>query len=985
MDERLANLTAALAGRYDIVREIGRGGMATVYLARDRRHGRDVALKAYHPDLAAASASGTDRFLREIEVAARLSHPNVLSLHDSGEVDGLPWYVMPYVDGESLADRIEREGQLSIAEAIRIARLVAGGLQHAHDQGVVHRDIKPDNIMLSGQSVMLADFGIAHALDTMNSSRLTATGLSVGTPAYMSPEQIAGKGRIDGRADIYSLGCVLYHMLIGEPPFGGASMQAILSRHMAEPVPQLRVVRASVPRAVEAVVHRALAKAPIDRFQSASEFADALAPQHLGDDSLAAILRPGRRRRRWAVSSAAAVTVAALVLWLQPWTLTRRQASASLDPHLIAVAPFGLSEVQDSAMRVVGSRVADLVVQRLPGDGGPRAVPILENVGPRARDRFAAASRMGAGLLLQGTVASLGNRVTLAASIRDSRTDSLLVKVEGINGTADSLPALLDQLTSQLLIGKLPTSPEVKSALATLPLATLRDYLAGKREFALGHVDQSIARFEGVLAVDSTCYPAALQLASAWVLKLDAGHSRPVLRLARTQLARMDASDTIQLNSLQLWPDADTTARLGASARLRQLDIAANKSTDPVRWYLLAERLFHDGPLLGISDMRRRAAESFAQVLELEPEFLPAIGHSIDLAATRGDTALVRTLAPRYFALDSVGDLSDYYQWRVAVSLDDSVSLARIRGRMDRLAPASLERIVDATQLDGVAVTDGVRAANALWAQSGAGGQARWAYVKQRELALNRGRPDEAREILEKWRRAGLDFRVRDGLAEVVNALFWGADTTAAAQWVRDIAPLATRQRPAPSNAITTDANFAACGVSLWRVLRGTGTINPNVVPILSARSDAWRHDVDMSLCRATVEAQVTARNRDPDAIRHLRFLDSLVTAAPPALTWILTAANITASDRWQAHGDAARALAAIRRRIYITDIYERRVLVGLSTMLRDEGRLAVETGDTTGAITAYRHYLALHQDAEPGARAEVDSVRQALANLGRP
>src|SRR5213596_3477985 len=238
MADQLAHLQAALADRYALERELGRGGMATVYLARDLRHGRLVAIKVLRPEIAAAL--GPERFLREIQTAARLTHPHILPLHDSGEAAGSLFYVMPYIEGESPRDRLEREGQLPLEEALRISREVAAALSHAHSHDVVHRDIKPENILLSGGEAVVADFGIARAIVAAGAETLTDTGLAVGTPGYMSPEQATGAEQLDGRSDVYSLGCVLYEMLAGHPPFLGTTAYEILARHAVDPVPPIR-------------------------------------------------------------------------------------------------------------------------------------------------------------------------------------------------------------------------------------------------------------------------------------------------------------------------------------------------------------------------------------------------------------------------------------------------------------------------------------------------------------------------------------------------------------------------------------------------------------------------------------------------------------------------------------------------------------------------------------------------------------------------
>ena len=292
MSDDLIRLRSALTGRYEIERELGSGGMATVYLAKDVRHDRDVAIKVLHPDLGAAL--GSERFLSEIKTTAKLQHPHILPLLDSGEADGLLYYVMPYVTGETLRQRLDREEQLPISAAITIAKEVADALSAAHEMGIVHRDIKPENILLRGNHALVADFGIALAVQQAG-ARMTQTGLSLGTPQYMSPEQAMGERNIGPRSDIYSLGAVTYEMLGGEPPFTGHSVQAIVAKVMTErPVP-LSTIRSTVPPAVENAVLTALAKLPADRFATAGEFAAAL---DSGTSSRSITIVPTQRRNR---------------------------------------------------------------------------------------------------------------------------------------------------------------------------------------------------------------------------------------------------------------------------------------------------------------------------------------------------------------------------------------------------------------------------------------------------------------------------------------------------------------------------------------------------------------------------------------------------------------------------------------------------------------------------------------------------------------
>jgi len=316
VSDSLDRLTTALADRYTIEREIGSGGMATVYLAHDVKHDRKVAVKVLHPELAALI--GAERFLNEIKVTANLQHPHILPLHDSGEADGFLFYVMPFVKGESLRDRLTRETQLSIEDALQITQEVADGLSHAHDLGVIHRDIKPENILLTGGHALVVDFGIARALTEAGGTRLTETGLSLGTPQYMSPEQATGKRDVDARSDVYALGCVTYEMLVGETPHTGPNAQAIVAKVLTEPVRSVRESRELVPPQVDSAIRKALAKLPADRFATVQQFADGLRTSGSGPWEVASPTQSSRRwpmLLAWSLVGALSVTVAVLVLF----------------------------------------------------------------------------------------------------------------------------------------------------------------------------------------------------------------------------------------------------------------------------------------------------------------------------------------------------------------------------------------------------------------------------------------------------------------------------------------------------------------------------------------------------------------------------------------------------------------------------------------------------------------------------------------------
>ena len=378
MTDIRSRLAATLADRYRVDRELGAGGMATVYLAHDVRHGRDVAIKVLHPDLGAAL--GGERFLSEIRTTARLQHPHILPLLDSGEADGLLYYVMPYVTGETLRDRLTRERQLPIDDALRIAREVADALGDAHAHGIVHRDIKPENILLQGGHAVVADFGIALAVQSAGGHRITQTGLSLGTPQYMSPEQAMGERTVDARSDIYSLGAVTYEMLVGDPPFSGSTVQAIVARVLTERPTAPTALRDTIPPSVERAVLRALNKLPADRFATAEKFADALVVTDEGRAATATGPRAGAaegdRPRRSRVTDVAVLAGVAFLAAALAWSLARRGAAPAAswssytqltDASGVETSPSLSPDAQYFAYSSDARGSSDIYVQRVGG------------------------------------------------------------------------------------------------------------------------------------------------------------------------------------------------------------------------------------------------------------------------------------------------------------------------------------------------------------------------------------------------------------------------------------------------------------------------------------------------------------------------------------------------------------------------------------------------------------------------------------------
>ncbi|HEX9166399.1 MAG TPA: protein kinase [Gemmatimonadales bacterium] len=553
MNDPIAALNAGLAGRYRLERELGEGGMATVYLARDLRHDRDVALKVLKPELAAVL--GPERFLREIRVTARLQHPNLLPLYDSGAADGALFYVMPLVRGESLRDRLTRERMLPVDETVRLVRQVAGALDYAHRQGVVHRDIKPENILLQDGEAMLSDFGIALAVAEAGGGRLTGTGLSIGTAQYMSPEQATAERDVDARSDIYSLGAVAYEMLAGEPPVTGISARAIVAKLLTERPTPLRVVRDAVPAAVEQAVMRALAKAPTDRFATARDFAAALTAAPTDEPA-----GSGRMRSRRLIGVALAVVVAAAA-WLASRGLSSGPGGAGAEAGVpapirsLAVLPLD-NYSGDPAQDYFAEGMTDELTTALAGLGQLRVTSRGSAMQFRGKDRPPTpeiARTLKVDAVVEGSVARSGDRVRITAQLVDARVDQQVWARSFERNSSDVL-ALQAEIASAIAaeINIRLSEPERARLVAARSVdpAAYDAYLKGRYFFnrpSDENLRKAIAQFEEAARLSPGFAPAWSGLSDAY---LWAGYNEGIMTASEGKVkARVAAERAVQVDS----------------------------------------------------------------------------------------------------------------------------------------------------------------------------------------------------------------------------------------------------------------------------------------------------------------------------------------------------------------------------------------------------------------------------------------------------
>ena len=605
--------------------------MATVYLARDLKHDRPVALKVMRAELAATL--GPERFLREIRTTARLEHPHILTVLDSGADAGRLWYTMPYVRGETLRERLRRETQLPIEAAVDLARQIASALDHAHREGIVHRDLKPENILLADGQARVADFGVATAVSRDGDDRITEAGLAVGTPAYMSPEQAAG-GPADPRSDVYALGCVLYEMLAGEPPHTGPTPQAILARRLTDPPPALRQARDGVPPAIDAAVHRALARIPADRFATAGEFARVLDARDAREATQTLPQHRALRRFRLAVGLAAAVlALGAALVWRS------RAGDTALHDDLLAVAPF---DVLDPRLQLWREGLVDLLSRNLDGAGPLRAVApttVIRRWQGRADELSATelGKRTGARLLVYGSLVPAGaDSARIRATLLDVASRQVLADLE-LRGAVSRMDRLSDSLSVRLLAGlarhRRIELTQVASLGSTSPTA-LKAFLQGEQSFRLGRWDSALAAYSLAVETDSGFALAWWRLSRVIAWRNNGDDSEAVAAGLRAGalnhgLAPRDslllAVDS-QMQGVAI-PSWSQYRRMHATARAA----VQRYPDDADAWQTLGEVYDHYGLYYGAGLDTSLAA--FERAIALDSAYAPAYIHAMELAS----------------------------------------------------------------------------------------------------------------------------------------------------------------------------------------------------------------------------------------------------------------------------------------------------------------------------------------------------------------
>jgi tetratricopeptide (TPR) repeat protein len=964
----LLRLQAALRDRYRLDGELPGGGMSRVFVGEELGLGRRVVLKVLPPEL--TMDTSVERFRQEIHLAASLQHPHIVPLLTAGEADGLLYYTMPLVDGESLRHRLGRLGPLAIDEAVRVIREITAALGYAHRRGIVHRDIKPGNILLTEDAALVLDFGVAKALGLPRGTPapLTVAGLALGTPAYMAPEQAAGDEHVDHRADLYALGCVAYEMVSGRPPFERPSQQAMLIAHATETPTPISSLRVDLPPALADLITRLLAKSPTDRPESADDVLHLLEDASVaGRQTLAVRDRASAPRwRGWAgVGAAAAVAAAALVT-----VLARQGHPAGLDPHLVAIAPF-LVSTADSSLAYLSEGMVDLLATKLNGTAelraaDPRTLLSTSRHADRAAmpgpdEAIAQARKVHAGRIIRGEVIGTGASLTISASVVDVSSGEVRTQTS-VEGSPDSVTRLVDRLATQLLALGAGESSERLATLTSISLPAVRAYLNGQSLLRHGLFERAGDQFELALRLDSTFALAGLgrDRAAEWT---DPRERTRGSQIAWRHRERLSVKDRAQL-AYMLGPrfPAPSNRRDVLEAAEGHVRVAPDS---PEAWYELGDYLFHYGSLLGIGDALPRADAAFGRAIALDSSFAPALVHDPVLAFELGDTVELRRAVGRFLAVDSTSPRAAECRWYLAAALGDSLELqAALR---DDSLPARAFDVLIASLDQGIG-TGQVRQVIERARRGAVTAERRWLVDESMYFHLQLiGRPLQARAYL-----ASSPAPDRH-LNAVSVGLFGDGDSAAMAESATALA----RELGSPLSAIDETAVYNRYLVGQYALAQGRladvrqAIADLRASPIRAESAWAASRTRDYALI---LEAQLAARRGLPDAARLLAELDSTLLTAP----WgAVVPGNLVAARLHEQRGELAAALAAVRRRIFGLEPFPETL-----TNLREEGRLAALTGDRVGAARAYRHYLAIRIDPEPVLRAQVAQIRADLAAL---
>jgi serine/threonine-protein kinase len=892
---------------------------------------------------------------------------------------------MPYAEGESLRARVTREGGLPVADAVRILREVADALTAAHAAGVVHRDIKPDNVLLSGRHALVADFGVAKAIsESTGRNTVTTLGVALGTPAYMAPEQAAADPHVDHRADIYALGVMGYEMLVGEPPFVRRTPQEVLAAHLTERAPLVSSRRPSVPPALDALIARCLAKQPGDRYQSALDVETALegvmtptaglspASGTLPAAARAPLPRPSVRRLA-AIALAAAMMIAAV--W---FGVTKLRGSATTDTNVVAVLPFEYNGTPDLAYLREG--IVNVLESNLTGEAGPRAVATQtivaqwkrrggETKGLTEAEARALATEVGAGQIIRGGIVAAGNELVISATLLRVSGTSEAVQAR-VNGPADSIASLATRLAGQLLSLQVGESKDRLEALQDVPPSALRAYLVGQQRLRESRFIEAHQAFSTALGMDSTFALAAMGLntAQSWSLtNLGGAGELDIAYRHRNRLAPRD-SIILHMVSPERFAGHPLTLRETMDLRERMVQQVPDR---PEAWYLIGDSYFHHGTAIGLSrdEALRRADNAFRRVLALDP----ALSYvQLHLSQLQGLTELghIKRVA------DSLGLRTPEIDLMYTIMLGDTSNVDKYRDQLLRMNADELASV--SWWNAGTAVGD--FAYEQALARSTTAQQRAQLITISRDGYWMQGRPERARREQQRLEELGVPEVALHAPEVVLAALFDDGDSTLATEAVVAIVRRLRfgTIRLEPPFEQRTDAFVAG----LWSAHIGDTTTVRHAIARLDAIATRQDSMTEARAARLLADAlRLVSSSGQPDRAL-LESFDAAMRqgpSVPPPAGLTRSALNLIASRSWERAGDTRKAVMAAER----ATTWEPTALLQFSAQ-RDLGRTKLALGDTTGAARAWKEYLFWRNRAEPAQRKADDEIRTKLAELER-
>ena len=961
MGDLLARLQSALGDAYRIEKELGGGGMSRLFLATEASLHRQVVIKLLPPEF--ASEVSATRFRQEIEVAAHLQHTNILPVLTAGAKDDLLFYVMPFVSGESLRHRLTREGKLPVADAVRILHEIADALAHAHAEGVIHRDIKPENILLLGTHAVLTDFGVARALaESRSGGRLTDTGLVLGSPGYMSPEQAAGERNVDARADVYALAVVGYEMLAGFPPFAGPTAQAVIAAHLTATPKPLTDVSPETPPNVGNAIARGLAKDPNARLRTAAEFRDAIAA--------AAVARVRWRVTKVWVAALGVVGLAAVATVLA----IRSRGAAPLDPNLVAVAPFN---VLDPRLELWREGLVDVLSRNLDGAGALRIVPpsvAIKASGPHADATTAAelGRRTGARLVIVGTLTSEGpDSARLSADVLDVRSGRVVGEVER-RDLSNWMNRLADSLTIGLLraIGGVPSGALPRfGAVGTASLPALRAFLQGEQYFRRTAWDSALASYERAVTIDSGFALAWRRMSTVLGWARIGGDSLSLVYGLRSAALNRGLSPR---ESLLIVAESLSDALYTSSsdhlwrAHQARLFTTLEEATrhypeDPDAWYELGDARFHFH-LVGRTS-EPQALEGFDHAIAADSTFGEAYIHTIALALDLYGPTTARRYVAGYLAHAS--GYKDAASIRLAdrVLAAGGVQIPDIQATIDSASAevlfAALQTLIHWPDSNETAV----RLARALVSSSQS---ATPLWVRKLFLAGSLAHRGHLREA---WAVGGSRAYIVPQMAPLGGV---PADSAAAFfnGYLRD--PL-LREPPNPVPLGFNVELFNA--LPWWAVRRDTAALNAFARKFETLSHTGRYSDLQPWLRYGVASARAyrtLARGDTADALR--RFLALPDTICPCVYDEIVAAQLLLAAGR-------PRDASAVFERQYPP--WGLRFWVASGLWYLQRARVAEQLGQRREALADYRKVTALWRNADPDLRPYVEEAKAALKRLG--